>query len=74
VTSADPPFNVSRAEAESWTPSIQHADHMRAEEAQVAQIIAKWADTLLPAEGGKALLKQAVLTKAANRRLRWITS
>ena len=36
------------------TVMIQHADHMYAgEEAQVAQTIAKWADTLLPAEGGK---------------------
>jgi hypothetical protein len=34
---------------------IQHADHMyTGEEAQVAQTIAKWADTLVPPEAVKS--------------------
>ncbi len=36
------------------TVMIEHADHMyHGEEAQVAQTIAKWADTLVPPEAGK---------------------
>src|SRR5262249_14599689 len=36
------------------TVMIQNADHMyNGEEAQVAQTIAKWADTLMPREAGK---------------------